>query len=173
MKNMSSNVAILVEKDFHDLEFWYPYMRLMEEGIDPVVVAPVAPRSYTGKYGTHIEANYTPSSLEIEKVSAIVIPGGWAPDRLRISTEIVGFVKEVYENGGIVAGICHAGSLLVSAGILKEKRVTSYHSVKDDMILAGAEWVDESVVICERIITSRRPTDLPFFAKALLEELKK
>lgn len=170
---MSSNVAILVEKEFHDLEFWYPYLRLTEEGIDPVVVAPVAPRSYTGKYGTHIEANYTPSSLETPKVSAIVIPGGWAPDRLRISTEIVGFVKEVYENGGIVAGICHAGSLLVSAGILKGKRVTSYQSVKDDMILAGADWVDEPVVVCERIITSRKPTDLPYFAKALLEELKK
>lgn len=170
---MSSNVAILVEKEFHDLEFWYPYLRLTEEGIDPVVVAPVAPRSYTGKYGTHIEANYTPSSLETTKVSAIVIPGGWAPDRLRISTEIVGFVKEVYENGGIVAGICHAGSLLVSAGILKGKRVTSYQSVKDDMILAGSDWVDEPVVVCERIITSRKPTDLPYFSKALLEELKK
>lgn len=170
---MSTNVAILVEKDFHDLEFWYPYLRLMEEGIDAYVVAPVAPRSYTGKYGTRIEANYTPSSLEADKVSAIVIPGGWAPDRLRISPEIVDLVRYIYENGGIVAGICHAGSLLVSAGILRGRKVTSYPSIKDDMVLAGAEWIDEPVVVCERVITSRRPTDLPFFAKALLEELKK
>ncbi len=170
---MSTNIAVLVEKDFHDLEFWYPYLRLVEEGLDPVVVAPVAPRAYVGKYGTQIEANYTPASLEMDNISGVVIPGGWAPDRLRISPEIVQFVRDVYNKGGVIAGICHAGSLLVSAGIIKGKQVTSYSSIRDDMVIAGAEWLDEEVVVCDRIVTSRRPTDLPFFMKALLKEIRK
>jgi len=169
---MRNQIALLVEDNFHDLEFWYPCYRLMEADYRPMVVAPVAPRGYTGKYGTHIEATYSPSSLSEEEVLAVVIPGGMAPDKLRLSHDMVAFVRHVYEGGGLVAAICHAGSLLVSAGILKGKRVTSYPSIKDDMTLAGAEWVDEPVVVSQRIITSRRPADLPFFAKAILKELK-
>lgn len=170
---MPTVIAVLVEKDFHDMEFWYPYLRLIEEGMETVVVAPVAPMLYTGKYGTHIEANYTPASLEMENISGVIIPGGWAPDKLRASPEIVQFIRDIYEKGGFIAGICHAGSLLVSAGIIRDKRVTSCKSIMDDMILAGAEWLDEKVVVCERIITSRRPADLPFFMKTLLQEMRK
>jgi len=170
---MSKKVAVLVETDFHDLEFWYPYLRLVEEGLNPVIVAPEAPREYIGKYGTHIESQCVPSSLTTDDLSGVVIPGGWAPDKLRVFPEMVKLVREIYDGKGIVAGICHAGSLLVSAGIINGKRVTSYKSIKDDMTAAGAEWVDEPVVTCGNLITSRCPADLPFFAKALVTELMK
>ena len=169
-KRMGRQVAILVESDFNDLEYWYPYYRLVEEGYAPLVVAPVAPRQYQGKSGTFADAAYTPRSIDFD-LSAVVIPGGWAPDRIRMSQEMVALVQRVYASGGVVASICHGGSVLVSAGILKGLKATSYASVRDDMILAGAEWVDEPVVVCGRLITSRKPADLPLFAKALLHAL--
>lgn len=166
-------IIILVEENFHDLEFWYPYYRLIEDGYEPIVVAPVAPRHYTGKFGTIVEAAYTPQSLSENLPRGVVIPGGWAPDKLRMSGEIVSLVVQIYRSNGVVASICHGGSLLVSAGILKGKQVTSFASIKDDMELAGAIWVDEPVVTSEKLITSRKPSDLPFFTKALLEALQK
>jgi protease I len=103
----------------------------------------------------------------------VIIPGGWAPDKLRMSHDIVQLVRQVFENGGIVAGICHAGSLLVSAGIVSGMKVTSYPSIKDDLIAAGAEWVDAPAVKSGRIITSRRPSDLPFFMKEVIHALSR
>lgn len=168
---MSTYPAILVENDFHDIEFWYPYYRMQEAGLEPIVVAPAAPKIYRGKYGTTIEATYDAGSLQGKPPSAVVIPGGWAPDKLRLSSDIVQLVRLVFENGGIVAGICHAGSLLVSAGILSNRRVTSYPSIKDDMTAAGAEWIDAPVVNSKGIITSRRPSDLPLFMKEVISNL--
>jgi protease I len=168
---MQKYSAILVENDFHDIEFWYPYNRMQEAGFEPIVVAPAAPKMYRGKYGTSIEATYDAGSLQGQLPAAVVIPGGWAPDKLRMSGDIVQLVRHVFENGGIVAGICHAGSLLVSAGIVSNLRVTSYPSIKDDMIAAGAEWVDAPVVNSKGLITSRRPSDLPFFMKEVIRGL--
>lgn len=168
---MQKYSAILVENDFHDIEFWYPYFRMQEAGFEPIVVAPAAPKMYRGKYGTSIEATYDAGSLQGQLPAAVVIPGGWAPDKLRMSGDIVQLVRHVFENGGIVAGICHAGSLLVSAGIVSNLRVTSYPSIKDDMIAAGAEWVDAPVVNSKGLITSRRPSDLPFFMKEVIRGL--
>lgn len=170
---MKKQVSVLVENEFHDIEFWYPYYRLMEEGFSPIIVAPVAPSSYTGKYGTHVEATYSPKSISAQEVKAVIIPGGWAPDKLRQSEEIVEFVRAVHDKGGLIAGICHAGSLMVSADILKGRKVTSFVSVKDDMILAGADWSDEPVVVDRKLVTSRRPGDLPFFMKAVIENIEK
>jgi protease I len=168
---MQKYSAILVENDFHDIEFWYPYYRMQEAGFEPIVVAPAAPKMYRGKYGTSIEATYDAGNLQGQLPAAVVIPGGWAPDKLRMSGDIVQLVQHVFENGGIVAGICHAGSLLVSAGIVSNLRVTSYPSIKDDMIAAGAEWVDAPVVNSKGLITSRRPSDLPFFMKEVIRGL--
>ncbi|HQQ10765.1 MAG TPA: type 1 glutamine amidotransferase domain-containing protein [Synergistales bacterium] len=171
-QQMSERIAVLVENDFHDIEFWYPYYRLQESGHEPIIVAPAAPKVYRGKYGTTVEAPYDAGSIAGKSLAGVIIPGGWAPDRLRMSTEIVGLVKRTYESGGFVAGICHAGSLLVSCGILGGKTVTSYPSLKDDMVLAGAEWVDTDVVVSDRIITSRRPSDLPAFMAEVIRILR-
>ncbi|HOG14171.1 MAG TPA: type 1 glutamine amidotransferase domain-containing protein [Synergistales bacterium] len=168
---MAERIAVLVENDFHDIEFWYPFYRLQEAGYEPIIVAPAAPKVYRGKYGTTVEAPYDAGSVAAQSPAGVVIPGGWAPDRLRMSAEIVGLVRGTYESGGFVAGICHAGSLLVSCGILAGKRVTSYPSLRDDMILAGAEWVDAEVVVSDRIITSRRPSDLPAFMAEVMKAL--
>ncbi len=166
---MTSKIAVLVENDFHDIEFWYPFYRLQEAGYESIVVAPAAPTVYKGKYGTTVEAPYDAGGITGETLLGIVVPGGWAPDRLRMSPDIIGLVKRTYSSGGFVAGICHAGSLLVSCGILSGKKVTSYPSLKDDMVLAGAKWIDREVVSDERIITSRRPSDLPSFCREILK----
>lgn len=166
-------VAILVEENFNDLEFWYPYYRLIEEGFFPIVVAPVAPRHYMGKYNTAVDATYSPQSLMENLPSAVIIPGGWAPDKLRMSVEIVSLVAEMHRTRKVIASICHGGSVLVSAGILQGHQVTSFPSIKDDMQCAGAIWIDEPVVISDKLITSRKPSDLPFFTKAILEALGK
>jgi protease I len=170
---LSEHITILVENDFHDIEFWYPYYRLQEAGFEPLIVAPTAPKMYRGKFGTFTEATYDAGSLQGKPLLGVVIPGGWAPDKLRMSSDIVQLVRQVFENGGVVAGICHAGSLLVSAGIVSGMRVTSYPSIKDDLIAAGAEWIDAPVVKSGRIITSRRPSDLPFFMKEVIHALSR
>ena len=168
---MTRKIAILVENEVHDLEFWYPYHRLAEAGYEPVAVGPKKGVTYTGKFGMTIEAAASPAELSAEDVAGVVVPGGWAPDRLRTNESIVRFVRAVHDRGGVVGAICHAGSLLVSADILKGHKATSYRSVRDDMTLAGANWVDEPVVVCGNLVTSRTPADLPVFGKALVEAL--
>ena len=170
---MSKKVAVLVEDAVHDLEFWYPYYRLAEAGYTPVIVGPKSGMTYTGKLGTSILAEYSPSEISARDVVGVVVPGGWAPDKLRVHKEIVDFVRDVHAKGGVVAAICHGGSVLVSARILEGVRATAYKSIKDDMILAGAEWTDEAVVVANNIVTSRTPADLPDFGKALIETLAK
>lgn len=167
---MTKKVAVLVENDVHDLEFWYPYYRLAEAGFEPIAVGPKGGK-YTGKMGTSIEGATSAAELNPSEVAAVVVPGGWAPDRLRTHKSIVDFVKAVKEAGGVVAAICHGGSVLVSADILRGAKATSYVSIKDDMILAGADWADEEVVVSGKLVTSRTPADLPAFGKALLEAL--
>ncbi|HOO86706.1 MAG TPA: type 1 glutamine amidotransferase domain-containing protein [Synergistales bacterium] len=170
---MSKKIAVLTEETIHDLEFWYPYYRLAEEGYDLVIVGPEAGKSYTGKMGGVIRSEKSPSEISAKDFAGVVVPGGWGPDKLRTHKAIVDFVRDVHANGGVVAAICHGGSVLVSARILEGVRATSYKSIKDDMILAGAEWVDEAVVVSKNIVTSRTPSDLAHFGKALVETLKK
>jgi protease I len=169
---MSKKVAVLVEENVHDLEFWYPFYRIAEAGFEPVAVGPAAGKVYTGKLGTTIEAAASPSDLSPSDVAGVVVPGGWAPDRLRTHKSIVDFVRAVSASGGVVAAICHGGSVLVSAGILRGVRATSYKSIRDDMVLAGADWVDEPAVVSGNLVTSRTPADLPAFGKALVEALE-
>ncbi len=168
---MSKKIAILVEEGIHDLEFWYPYYRLVEEGYSPVIIGPDSKKTYTGKMGGPFRAEKTPEEVSPSDFAGVVVPGGWGPDKLRADRGIVELVRKIHENGGVVAAICHGGSVLVSARILGGVRATSYVSIRDDMELAGAEWTDEAVVVSRRIVTSRTPADLPVFCKALLGEL--
>lgn len=169
---MGKKVAILVEDSVDDREFWYPYYRIQEAGFQPVIVGPKAGKKYTGKYGTAIESDAAPEDLSPKDLAGVIIPGGWAPDKLRTSEEILEFLREVNSSGKIVAAICHAGSLLVSAGIVKGVKMTSYKSIKDDLVAAGAEWVDEPVVRWKNFVTSRFPDDLPIFGKTIVEALE-
>jgi len=164
-------VAILVENDYQDQEVWVPLYRLREEGYETVTVGPLA-AAYKSKYGYPVQAQLAASEARAEDFLGVVIPGGWAPDRLRQHGSILKLVKDLYDKRRIVACICHGGWVLASAGIAKGRRLTSYVAIKDDLLHAGAEWVDQEVVKDGCLITSRKPDDLPAFCRELVKALK-
>lgn len=170
MKLSGKRVALLVAELYQELEFWYPYYRLAEEGAEVVTVGPEA-TTYRSKLGYPAEAKLPARRAKAEDFDAIIIPGGYAPDMMRRDRAMVHLVRGAYEQGKVVAAICHAGWMPASAGILNGKRVTSFFAIKDDLVNAGAEWVDEQVVRDGSLITSRTPDDLPAFCRAIIEAL--
>ncbi len=165
-------VGILIEDLYNELEFWYPYLRLKEEGFEVIAIGPEKGKEYKSKVGLPRVSEASPKDVNAEELDAIVVPGGYAPDRLRRDKEIVKLVRDVNDKGGVVATICHGGWVLISAGILKGKKATSFFAIRDDMVNAGVNWVDEEVVIDGNLVTSRKPDDLPAFLKAIISKLK-
>ncbi|MFQ6672828.1 MAG: type 1 glutamine amidotransferase domain-containing protein, partial [Candidatus Tectimicrobiota bacterium] len=163
-------VAVLAANLYEDTELWVPYYRLMEEGAQVDVVA-AKKGTYTSKYGYPVKATVEAKEARAATYDAVVIPGGYAPDHMRRSPELVDFVRAVHGAGKVVAAICHAGWMLVSAGILQGKTVTSFFAIRDDMVNAGATWVDKEVVVDGALITSRHPADLPAFCRELIRAL--
>lgn len=170
MKLKGKKVAILVEDFYQDLEVWYPILRLREEGSKVIIVGPQK-RAYKGKYGCPIEADEDETTAKVSDFDAVVIPGGWAPDRLRLSKKLVDFVHQMDKAGKVVASICHGGWVLASAGIVKGRTLTSYIAIKDDLVNAGARFVDKEVVRDKNLITSRKPDDLPAFLREIIATL--
>lgn len=160
-------IAILVGPEYEDLEVWYPRLRLEEAGYDVELVG-IGEPSYRGKHGYPCEVDRQVNALEARELVGIVSPGGWAPDKIRRNDKALRLVREVDQAGGMVATICHGGWVLVSAGILKGRRMTSVGAIRDDLQNAGAEWQDAEVVVDGNLVSSRRPPDLPAFAKAML-----
>jgi protease I len=160
-------VALFVENMFEDLEFWYPRIRLEEAGAEVTVIGPER-GDYTGKKGLPAKADLAIGETKAADHDLLVIPGGYAPDMMRRKPEMVAFVKSIHELGRPVAAICHAGWMLASAGVLPGRTVTSFIAIRDDLVNAGAIWVDEEVVVEGNLITSRTPQDLPAFCKAIL-----
>lgn len=169
---MATRVISLVYDEVEDLEFWYPTLRLREAGAVVDVVGEEAGKKYTGKYGLPAEANLGFDEVDPENYDAILVPGGWAPDKLRRFEAVLTMVRSMNEAQKIIGEICHAGWVLISAGILEGRKVTSTPGIKDDMVNAGAVWLDEAVVVDRNIVSSRRPPDLPEYAKALLKALE-
>jgi len=167
---MAKKVLILVEQDFQDMEAMYPYYRLKEAGFD-VKVAGSDAKVYNGKQGYPIEADGRIDDFKADDFDAVIVPGGWAPDYMRRNKAMVDFVRKMNEKGKVVAAICHAASLLVSADVLKGKKMTCFVAVKDDAINAGADFVDEEVVVDKNLITSRTPDDLPAFCREIIKAL--
>ncbi len=165
------NIAILIENDYQDHEFWYPYYRFKEEGFTVLTIGTGSARVYKSKYGYPIKAQLSPAAVSADNFDAVVIPGGWAPDRLRQNARLMEFVRQMYIQKKVVAAICHAGWVLISAGILKGKKATSFIAIKDDMLAAGCNWVDEETVVDGNLITARRPDDLPRFVRAIIDAL--
>lgn len=163
-------IGILIENNYEDLEFWYPYLRLQEEGITATIIGPES-KTYNSKHGYQVEADVTAEKAIGQSFDAIIIPGGYAPDAMRTVDEMVNLVKQTHEQGHLVAAICHAAWMLASADIIRHKNVTCFHSIKDDIKNAGATYHDESVVIDDNIITSRIPDDLPNFCKSIINWL--
>lgn len=163
--------AILVEEQYQELEVWVPYYRLIEAGIRAVMVGKRRGTVYKGKFGYPVTAQADYSRIKAKDFDAAIVPGGFAPDFMRRYPEPARFVANVWKNGGIVASICHGAWLLSSAGILKGRTATSFYAIADDVRNAGAAWVDREVVVDGRLITSRKPEDLPAFCAALIAAL--
>ena len=165
-------VAILVEDIYQDLEVWYPLLRLKEEGAEVLVVGSGRTNNFTGKYGYPIEADCSAAEVDTNDIDGVVVPGGFAPDLMRRYPAMISFVRDAFNAGKVTASICHGGWILVSAGILKGKKVTSFYAIRDDIVNAGAEYLDEEVVVDGNLITSRKPEDLPAFLKKIITALK-
>jgi protease I len=164
-------IAILVEDNYQVLEVWYPYLRLREEGIETVFVG-TGKKEYKSKEGYLAEEELSVDKANVADFDGIIIPGGYAPDILRRYQEVVDFVSQMHKKGKLVAAICHAGWVLVSAGVLKGKKATCFSAIKDDVINAGADYLDREVVVDGNLITSRNPYDLPAFCREIIKFLK-
>lgn len=165
-------VALLIEDEYQELEAWYPKLRLEEEGATVVVVGTGTKNVYTSKLGYAIAADVSAQEVDADEFDAVVIPGGYAPDHMRLCQPMVDLVRDVYESGKLVAAICHGGWMLASAGALRGRRVTGYLPIRDDVVNAGGEWVDAAVVCDGNVITSRTPDDLPAFAREIVRFLE-
>lgn len=165
------NIAILVEDMYEDLELWYPLLRMREAGAKVTVVGPQAGQTYTSKHGYPVQAETSVHKVQARQFDAVIIPGGYAPDRMRRHPDMVALVREAARQNKVVAAICHAGWMLASAEVLRGKKVTGFFAIKDDLIHAGANYQDAEVVVDGNLITSRQPEDLPAFCQAIIAAL--
>ena len=172
MELKGRRIAILAEDTYQELELWYPLLRMREAGAEVTVVGMPGVDEYQSKHGYPVEVNVAADAVSAEEFDAIIIPGGYAPDRMRRHAPMLDLVRGIDERGGVVAFICHAAWVPISAGIMKGRQATSVPAIKDDVINAGAEWVDQEVVQDGNLISSRRPNDLPAFCRAIIAALR-
>src|SRR3954463_3475930 len=172
MSEVKNTIVILVGPEYEDLEVWYPKLRLEEAGFE-TKLAGIGEASYRGKHGYPATMDGHIRDFPVSNLAGIVAPGGWAPDKLRRDLDVLTRVREVHSAGKLVATICHGPWILISAGIVRGRTLTSTVGIRDDVINAGAEWVDAPSLIDGNIVSSRVPKDLPAFGKAMLEVLAK
>jgi protease I len=173
MKLTGKRIAILAENMYQEMELWVPFYRFKEEGAEVKVIGAGGAKSYTSKLGYPVTVDVQADQVKAVEFDAVVVPGGYAPDMMRRHPAMVALVRDAAQQGKVVAAICHAGWMLVSAGVLKGRKATSFFSIKDDLIAAGANWVDEEVVVDGNLITSRKPDDLPAFCRTIVQALSK
>ncbi len=164
----SRRIAIFVENLYQELELWYPLLRFQEEGIETTLVGTGERDVYTGKNGYPARSEETASMIAPRDFDGAVIPGGFAPDYLRRSPAVITMVRELYQQGKGIGAVCHGPCVLISAEILRGKRVTGVCSIRDDINNAGGEFVNEAVVRDGNIVTARGPEDLPMFMREML-----
>jgi protease I len=168
-----ARIAMLLDDMFEDSEFRVPYDRLRAAGHEVVVVGKQANREVTGKRGKEkVTTQMASADASADQFDAVVIPGGYSPDHLRMDPKMVGLTRETFLRGKPLAAVCHAPWMLVEADVADGRTVTSWPSIKTDLINAGARWVDREVVEDENLITSRKPDDLEAFSKAILRQLE-
>ncbi len=173
MELKGRKVALLVEDYYQELEVWYPLLRLKEAGAEVVTLGREAGKTYTSKRGYPVTADSDFASASASSFDAVIVPGGYAPDFLRRYPEVLKLVRDADAAGKVIAAICHAGWVLCSAGVLKGRRATCFIAIKDDVVNAGAHYVDEEVVVDGNLVTSRVPTDLPAFCRAIIQQLSR
>jgi protease I len=168
-----ARVAILAEEGFEDAELEETLRALKDAGIRVTLVGSGSRDTYRGKRGkATIQVDTTAEKVSADDFDAVVVPGGYAPDRMRLYESMIDLVRKTAAAGKLVAAICHGPQLLISAGVVRGRRITSWRSVAVDLVNAGAEWVDEPVVRDGNLITSRKPADLPKFNKAIIKALE-
>lgn len=168
---MQRELLTFVDDIYEDLELWYPKLRLEEAGYKTVVAA-MTPGKFAGKHGYPATADRLIPDMKSADFQGLLIPGGFMPDKLRRVPEVLHLTREFFDQGKLVAFICHGGWIPISARILNGRRATGSLGIKDDLENAGAIWVDEPVVIDGNLVSSRTPKDLPAFAKAMVEFLQ-
>ncbi len=166
-------IAILVADLYDDNELYYPYYRLLEEGYQVDFIGAEANTTYKSKHGLPVVSKYAASDVNVSDYDGLVIPGGFSPDYMRRSSDIVDFAKNLDKLKKPMAAICHGAWLMASACDLKGKTMTCFFSIKDDIVHAGANYVDEAVVVDGHLVTSRTPKDLPVFVKTFIQVLEK
>ena len=171
MSLTGKNVAILLEQVYEDPEFWYPYYRFKETGAKVTVIAPEI-KEYKSKHGYPARADLAAADAKAGDYDAVIVPGGFSPDYMRRSPGMVNFLKQAYEQGSIVAAICHGPWMLASIGAADGKKMTAFFSIMDDIVNAGAIFVDDEVVRDGNVITSRTPEDLPAFCREIINALQ-
>lgn len=172
MAASTRRVGILLEDQYEDLEFWYPRLRLEEENIDVLVIAPEKGKTYISKHGYPAKSEANAADVQSADLDGLVIPGGYAPDHMRRHESMVHLVKAAVESKKIVGAICHGGWMLASAEVLDGRTVTSYEAIRDDLRHAGANWVNGEVIVDGNLVTSRKPRDLPEFMRAFIEAMR-
>ncbi len=165
-------VVIIVAQNFQDEEFVYPYYRVLEEGFHLDVATPGG-QNMIGKYGVPARATMSTDSLKASDFDCVILPGGFeSPDRLRIRPEVLRFVREMTEAGKLVAAICHGPWILISAGVVKGRKVTGYMSIADDLKNAGAQYLEQDLVIDGNLISAPHYKNNGEFMKAVIAALK-
>lgn len=164
-------VAILAEDLYEDVELWYPLYRLREAGAEVTIIGSGRTDVFKGKHGLPVTADTSIDAVNASDFDGVVVPGGFSPDYMRRKPEMIDFIREVGTAGKPVGAICHGAWALASAGLCKGRKVTSYFSIKDDIVGAGGEYVDAEVVVDGNVITSRIPDDLPAFMPPIIEAL--
>jgi len=166
-------ILVLTDNGFEDRELMYPYYRFQEAGYQVVVVGPKAKETYNGEHGLTITSDLSPADVNIDDYVAVIVPGGRAPDRMRLNKGLVKIVKDAARKGKVIAAVCHGAQLLIEADVVKGKRMTCYMSVATDLKNAGAIYLDRSAVVDGKFVTSRFPADLPDFCRETLKVLGK
>jgi len=164
-------VAVLLEDGFEDLEFWVPVMRLREEGAEVKVVGTEAGVTARGKHCLTASSDVAAEDVSAEEFDAVVVPGGWAPDKMRRYAAMTGLVGRAHSQGKVIGLICHAGLVGISAGIVRGSKATGSLGIKDDLVNAGAEWVDRPAFRDGNIVWGRVVEDIPDFCKELVAAL--
>ena len=168
---MRKRVLFLVGPEFEDIELYYPLYRLQEEGYETLVAGP-GPGTLPGKKGYSVKPDLAFEEVDPGEYAGLVLPGGRGPERIRNNEHVKRIVRSFFEDERPVTAICHGPQVLISAGVLRGRRATSYPGIRDDVVNAGAVWLDQPVVVDGNLVTARIPPDMPLWMREYIRLLK-
>ncbi len=171
MKLQGKRVGVLVEEGFEDLEFWVPVMRLREEGAEVIIIGTGRQDVFHGKHCLEARPDVAAAEVDANTLDGLVVPGGWGPDKLRRFDAVLDLVRALEAQGKIIASICHGGWVLASADVLKGRKATGSRGIRDDMVNAGAEWIDAPAFRDGNHVWGRVVADIPAFCRELIAAL--